>query len=126
LRASHIKKSRQGDSKFNGVQIGAITYSFRSLPCNVEQILKYCIDCKISAIELMGPTAEAFAGAPFMNTEPVRPGEQRPQLSQEEQARSKALADWRSTVSMDKFIQLKKMYKDAGVNIYAWNPSALE
>ncbi len=33
------------------------------------------------------------------------------------------MADWRTSVSMDKFEQLRKMYKDAGVTIYAWKPS---
>jgi sugar phosphate isomerase/epimerase len=120
-----IKNLGKPDSKFNGVQIGAITYSFRSLPGNAEQILKYCIDCNISAIELMGPTAEAFAGAPHSHTEPAKRGA-RPQLSQDERAaQRKELTDWRSSVSMEKFIQLKRMYKDAGVSIYAWKPSAL-
>jgi sugar phosphate isomerase/epimerase len=121
-----IRNLGKPNSKFNGVQIGAITYSFRSMPGNAEQILKYCIDTNISALELMGPTAEAFAGAPHTNTEPSRPGAGRPQLSDEERAaRSKDLAAWRASVSMDKFDQLKKMYKDAGVSIYAWKPSAL-
>ena len=39
------------NSKFNGVQIGAITYSFRALPGSAEEVLKYCLDCGISAIE---------------------------------------------------------------------------
>ena len=30
------------------------------------------------------------------------------------------LKAWRTSVSMDKFKQLRKMYNDAGVNIYAW------
>ena len=118
-----IRNLGKPNSKFNGVQIGAITYSFRSLPGNAEQILGYCVDCNISAIELMGPTAEAFAGAPHTSTDP---GGGRTQLSDEEKAsRSKALADWRTAVSMDKFEQLRKMYKDAGVSIYAYKPSAL-
>lgn len=118
-----IRNLGKPNSKFNGVQIGAITYSFRSLPVNAEQVLKYCVECNISAIELMGPTAESFAGAPHSNTEPMRG---RPQMSDEERsARAKELAAWRSTVSMDKFTQLKKMYKDAGVSIYAYKPSAL-
>jgi sugar phosphate isomerase/epimerase len=120
-----IRNLGKPNSKFNGVQIGAITYSFRSLPGNAEQILKYCVDCNISAIELMGPTAEAFAGAPHMSTEPMQPG-RRPQLSDEERAsRAKEIADWRAAASMDKFAKLTKMYKDAGVSIYAWKPSAL-
>lgn len=120
-----IRNLGKPDSKINGVQIGAITYSFRSLPGNAEQILRYCLDSGISAIELMGPTAEAFAGAPNTSTEPMVPGG-RPRLSDEERmARAKEIAAWRASVSMDKFAQLKKMYKDAGVSIYAWKPSAL-
>lgn len=34
------------------------------------------------------------------------------------------VAAWRTKVSMDKFTQLKKMYNDAGVNIYAFKPGA--
>jgi sugar phosphate isomerase/epimerase len=121
-----IENLRKPNSTFQGVQIGAITYSFRSLPSNAEQVLKYCVDCNISAIELMGNTAEAFAGAPNTTTEPVVRGQGQPQTSREErEARAKELADWRSAVSMDKFSQLRKMYKDAGVSIYAYKPSAL-
>lgn len=119
-----IKNLGKPNSKINGVQIGAITYSFRSLPGDAEHILKYCVDSGISAIELMGPTAEAFAGAPHTSTEPMRGG--RPRLSDDErEARAKEIATWRAAASMDKFEQLRKMYKDAGVSIYAWKPSAL-
>lgn len=98
------------NSKINGVQIGVITYSFRSMPGTAEDLLKYCIQSNINAIELMGDAAEAYAGAP------KRDG------SADYIAR---LAEWRSTVVMDKFIELRKMYNDAGVNIYAWKPNAL-
>jgi sugar phosphate isomerase/epimerase len=129
-----IKNLGKPNSKFNGVQIGTITYSFRSMPSNAEQILKYCIDCNISAIELMGTTAEAFAGAPHSSTEPMTPfrgtpGQPRPQPTQEEQAeraaRMKDIADWRAKVSMEKFEQIRKMYKAAGVSIYAYKHNAL-
>ncbi len=49
------------NSKFNGVQIGTITYSFRSMPSSAEDILKYCQKCNLSSIELMGGPAEGFA-----------------------------------------------------------------
>jgi len=43
------------NSKFNGVQIGAITYSYRSMADqSAEATLKYTVDSGISAIELMG------------------------------------------------------------------------
>jgi sugar phosphate isomerase/epimerase len=127
-----IRSLGKPNSKFNGVQIGVITYSFRSLPCNAEQVLKYCIDCNISAIELMGNTGEAFAGAPHTSTEPRTgpfPTGPRPEPTPEEKAeqenKAKEIATWRAGVSMDKFTQLKKMYADAGVSIYAWKPNAL-
>jgi sugar phosphate isomerase/epimerase len=66
-----------------------------------------------------------------MNTEPspANQGGQRQPLTPgqqaEQTARVKEIAHWRSSVSMDKFIQLRKMYNDAGVSIYAWKPSAL-
>jgi sugar phosphate isomerase/epimerase len=52
------------NSTFGGVQIGVITYSFRSLPSSAEETLKYCLDCGISGIELMNNVAEGYAGAP--------------------------------------------------------------
>jgi sugar phosphate isomerase/epimerase len=53
------------NSLIEGVQIGAITYSFRSMPDqSAEAILKYVVESGISAIELMGGPVESFAGAP--------------------------------------------------------------
>jgi sugar phosphate isomerase/epimerase len=53
------------NSKFGGVQIGTITYSYRGEPGvnDAAQLLKMVVDSGISAIELMPPDAEAFAGA---------------------------------------------------------------
>lgn len=52
------------NSVFGGVRIGIITYSFRSLPSSADEVLKYCLDCGISGIELMNNVAESYAGAP--------------------------------------------------------------
>src|SRR4051795_12078908 len=53
------------NSLIDGVQIGTITYSFRSMPDqSAEATLKYIVDSGISAIELMGGPVESFAGAP--------------------------------------------------------------
>jgi sugar phosphate isomerase/epimerase len=125
-----LKNLGKPDSKFGGVQIGAISYSFRSLPCNAEQLLKYYVDCNISAIELMGNTAEEFAGAPHTSTEPRNTGggprqQPTPEQQADQEKKSKEIAAWRASVSMDKFKQLRKMYNDAGVSIYAWKPGAL-
>jgi sugar phosphate isomerase/epimerase len=108
--ANSIFSTANPNSKINGVQIGVITYSFRSMPGSAQQLLKYCIDCNINAIELMGDAAEAYAGAP------QRDG------SADYAAK---LAEWRENTLMDSFAALRKMYNNAGVNIYAWKPNAL-
>ena len=51
------------DSSFGGVQIGTITYSWRSLPGGVENIIKYCTEAGISSIELMSGDVEDYLGA---------------------------------------------------------------
>jgi sugar phosphate isomerase/epimerase len=118
------------NSKFSGVQVGVITYSFRSMPANAEQLLQYITKSGISAIELMGDVVEEFAGKPVnpIKRIPGVPG-QPSKISDEEKAQvaayEKQVADWRSAVSMDKFKQLKKMYNKAGVDIYAFKPNAL-
>ena len=76
------------NSKFHGVQIGAITYSFRSMPSSAEDILRYCQKCGISSVELMGGPAEKFA---------------------EQAGGSDRMAGFKA---------LRRLYNDAGVDIH--------
>jgi sugar phosphate isomerase/epimerase len=106
------------NSVFGGVQIGLITYSFRALPGSPEEILKYCVDCGVSGIELMSNTAEAYAGAP---PAPARlPGRPTPEQRAAAQKAAEAIKDWRLSVSMDKYKAFRKMYESAGVKIYCF------
>ena len=106
------------NSKFNGVQIGAITYCFRSLPSSAPELLKYCTELGLSSVELMGDAAETFAGAPAMRA--GGGGPRRQMTPEQQEAMKKAAEDrkkWRLSVSMDKYKELRKLYNDAGVNI---------
>jgi len=111
------------NSVINGVHIGTITYSYRSMPDQSAQaVLKYVVDSGISAIELMNGPAESFAGAPAPQR--GRGGRRGQPQTPDEQAAQRGAADhlknWRLSVSMDKYRALRKMYTDAGVTIYAW------
>jgi sugar phosphate isomerase/epimerase len=128
------------NSVFGGVQIGTITYSFRSLPSSAEQVLQYCLDCGIGGIELMNNVAESYAGAPAQagrggfGPPPGGPGGgtggqgrgrggRAPLTPEQQAAMQKAQAemkDWRLSISMDKYKAFRKMYNDAGVSIYAF------
>jgi len=109
------------NSNFNGVQIGAITYSFRSLPSTAEDILKYVVKCGLSSIELMGEPAEQFAGVPTGGGRPRGRGGRGQMTDEQRKAQQQSQQEqlnWRLSVSMDKFRALRKMYNDAGVNIH--------
>ena len=79
-------------SNFGGVEIGAITYSFRSMPSSAEDLLNYLVQCGLSNVELMGDAAEAFAKKHTPATGVDGP--------------------------MDGYEALGKLYKDAGVKIH--------
>ncbi len=111
-------------SVINGVRVGTITYSYRSMPDqSAEATLRYIVDSGISQIEFMGGPVEAFAGAPqAAQGGGGRRGGQPP--TPEQQAAQREAADklkaWRTSVSMDRFKALRDMYNKAGVTIYAW------
>jgi len=144
------------NSNFDGVQVGVITYSYRSMPGanDAVELLKYIVDSGISGIELMAPAAEIYAGSPATGGRGGGGGGQgrgpggapgaapggapgaapgggggqgrggRAPLTPEQQAamaaRAEELKKWRLSVSMDKYKAMRKMYNDAGVNIYAF------
>jgi sugar phosphate isomerase/epimerase len=139
---AYIKNLIKPSSLIRGVQIGVITYSYRSMTDqSAEATLQYVLDSGISAIELMGDPAEIFAGKPkspvdFRSVFPLmRKRNEKKEMTEAEQkqladaevqmkAYNAEVAAWRSSVSMDKFKQLKKMYKSAGVSIYGFKPNA--
>ncbi len=149
------------NSKFGGVQVGVITYSYRSMPDqSAEAILGYVLDSGINAIELMGPPAEAYAmkktgftplagggrgggrgpGGGAAAATVVPPGSWNGQpcpavrapgagggagrgagaeRTPEQIAAADALRKWQQSLSMDVYKDLRKMYNDAGVTMYA-------
>ena len=124
---------RNPNSVIDGVHIGTITYSYRSMPDqSAEATLRYILESGISEIELMNGPAESFAGAPQNgrgtagrgpSTSLGARGRGQPPTPEQQAAQQEAAAKlkaWRTSVSMDPFKKLRKMYNDAGVSIYAF------
>lgn len=87
------------NSRFRGVQIGTITYSFRSMPDqSLSSILNYTVQSGLSSVELMGDLVEQYAGIPASGDPDV-------------------IRQWRTTVHMDKFREIRKMFNARGVKI---------
>jgi sugar phosphate isomerase/epimerase len=163
------------NSKIGGVQLGVITYSYRSMPDqSAEATLKYIVDSGLSGTELMDGPVESFLGRPApagrgqgpgggragrgdRGEAPAGPtpyeqllagkmptctpgegrgggerggGRGRGAPSPEDQAAAQVAAEelrkWRTSVSMDKVKQLRKMFNDAGVTIYAYKSDGMQ
>jgi sugar phosphate isomerase/epimerase len=109
------------DSNFGGVQIGAITYSWRSMPGGVENVIKYCIEDGISSIELMSNDLEDYLGAPKNPRAAMSGSPQRRELTPEQQAAvakyPQDLKAWRTSLPMSKLEEVRKMFDKAGIKI---------
>ncbi|HSE98268.1 MAG TPA: sugar phosphate isomerase/epimerase, partial [Blastocatellia bacterium] len=85
------------NSKFNGVQIGAQSYSFRDR--SLDDLIKAMAEIGIGSCELWQGHVEPR------------------QLSRE------ALREWRLSVPLDHFKQVRAKFDRAGVELYAYNLS---
>src|SRR5262245_34963697 len=105
------------DSRIKGVQIGAITYSFRTLP--VEDVMKAYTTIRLGEMELMSNHAEALAGAPSgRGGGGGRRGEApTPEQQAARDAAVKALADFRKNATEATFAPVRKRIADMGVEL---------
>ena len=139
----------EGDfsSQFAGVQIGSIVfYSYRQMPAlDVRSLLSYLTEDGINACELECASAEEFAGAPpaaysmlsmLRSLSPpagqkgggtANPSQMSPaQLAaiqswmKKSEAALPEVNKWRATVPMTRFEEIRRMYADQGVRIYAY------
>jgi len=123
----------QPNSNFHGVQIGIIVspYNFPSIPVPADQFLQSLVQLGISAVELQDLRCEVYAGAPSAPREgysgsPGESGAHRltaQERAEAERLQAQQLTQWRlsSTAAiLDKYKTLRQLYRDAGVEIYAF------
>lgn len=108
------------NSRINGVRIGAITYSFRSMPA--ETIIPAYVKIGIGEMELMSNHAEALAGVPGGGGRGG--GGRRGETPTAEQAAAreaaqKAVRDWRASATEATFTPVRKQIEDAGIALKA-------
>ena len=145
------------NSKVNGVQLGAITYSFGGM--SLDECIKAYVEIGLGEMELMSGTAETAAGLPTPQgggrgagggqgrgpgggqgrgagqgrgpggAPPAAAGAGRaprpirPPMTEEQIAAARAtprnqeILKWRTSVSMDKFKEIRKQVNDAGIDI---------
>lgn len=114
------KQPKKPNSKVNGVQLGLTTYSYRSIPHNLEEVLQYVLTSGINSLEMRSVLEEGL-GIPQM-PRPVR-GASLTDAEKAEQAKAaKEIREkqrlWRLSLPMQKYVDIRKMYNKAGVDIH--------
>ena len=116
MMPSYLFSQNTSLKKELGVNLGVITYSFRSMPGSAEDLLGYMVELGLNSTELMGDPAELFAGAP--QRPKVKNWRKRTEKEKEAmQAWEKAMHNWRIAAPMEGFKKLRKMYNKEGVRI---------
>jgi sugar phosphate isomerase/epimerase len=108
-------------SEFNGVRLGAQSYSFRDLPRTpggdaVDQVIRAFQECELVECELFAPQVE-----PQFNSG-ARGRRGGPPSAEAVKARED-LRKWRVETPLDHFHQIGEKFRKAGIEIYAYNYS---
>ena len=139
--ASAARPDGKPNSNFNGVAFGTITYSWRSMPGGLENLIKYCREANVSNLELMGNDLETALGAPENPTQrimreamaaqaqqpggapaPGPGGFRRPSFTPEQQAEidkfNAELKAFRLGMDWDKVEEVRKRFESEGISIH--------
>jgi len=114
-------KTKKPNSKVGGVQLGLTTYSYLSMPHNLEEVLGYILQAGINAVEMRSVLEEGL-GIPQPPPRPPRGVElsdaEKAEYAKAREGLKEAQRQWRLSVPMQKYKDLRKMYNDAGVDIH--------
>lgn len=85
------------NSKIQGVQLGAQTYSFNTLEKDPPSIVQAFVDCQLGLVELMSNHCELLAGIPRTPRD--------------------AVAKWRAAATPETWAAVRRKFSDAGANV---------
>lgn len=89
-------QSGRPNSKVAGVQLGVTTYSYRSMPHRVDDVIQYLLYAGVNSIELR-LVAEEDLGIP------------RDRAAQRQ---------WRLSLPMERYAAMRKKFNDAGIDVH--------
>ncbi|MGH9936120.1 MAG: sugar phosphate isomerase/epimerase family protein, partial [Blastocatellia bacterium] len=106
------------NSKINGVRIGVQSYSFRSL--SLDDAIKAMAEIGIGECELYSGHVEPRIGPPGGGG---GRGQMTPEMREAMRKRQEETRQWRLTVSLDHFKDVRKKFDAAGIKLQAYNLS---
>lgn len=111
---------KKPNSKVGGVQLGCTTYSYRSMPHKVDEVIQYLLLAGINSIELRS-VAEEDLGVPQLP--PRLRGENLTDQEKADYARAndaarEAQRQWRLSLPMERYAEMRKKFNDAGITVH--------
>ncbi|MCG6187262.1 sugar phosphate isomerase/epimerase family protein [Maribellus maritimus] len=118
---SFTPQRKKPNSKVNGVQLGVTTYSYLRVPHSLEETLGYILEAGINAVEMRGVLEEGLgipAGPPRRRRGSDLTEKEKAEIAEATKAAQEKQKQWRLSLPMQKYADLRKMYNDAGVDIH--------
>jgi len=120
-------KKKKPNSKVGGVQLGCTTYSYRSMPHKVDDVIEYLLLAGINAIELR-LVAEEDLGIPQIPARPRGPmsDKEKAEFAKATAAAREEQLKWRLSLPMERYEDMRMKFNKAGitVNIAKLTPSS--
>ena len=114
-------QNKKPNSKVSGVQLGLTTYSYRSIPHSLEEVLEYVLKAGINALEMRSVLEEGLGipSGPARTPRGVKlTDKEKAERAEAADAARKKQREWRLNLPMQKYADIRKMYNDAGVDMH--------
>jgi len=119
ISCSTGSSSKLPNSKVNGVQLGLTTYSYRSVPHGIDEVLEHVLQAGVNALEMRSVLEEGLGI-------PEGPGRLGRDATEEEKAEHlkvveaarEAQRKWRLSLPMSRYEEVREKYKSAGVDMH--------
>ena len=114
-------QNKKPNSKVAGVQLGLTTYCYRSIPHSAEEVLQYVLKAGVNTVEMRSVLEESL-GLPKGPGKSSRGAEltakEKTERTKANNELREAQRQWRLSLPMQKYADIRKMYNDAGVDIH--------
>jgi len=114
-------QGQKPNSKVAGVQLGVTTYSYRTMPHKVNDVIQYLVYAGVNSIELRS-VAEEDLGIPQAPARRRRGGQlteqERADFAKASETAREAQRQWRLSLPMERYAEMRKKFNDAGINVH--------
>jgi len=113
--------SGKPNSKVAGVQLGVTTYSYGSMPHKVDDVVQYLVYAGVNSIELRNVAEEDLGipqGGPRGRRGAQLTDKERAELAKAAESAREAQRQWRLSLPMERYAEMRKKFNDAGINVY--------